>query len=122
MVRKNTPKAVAEVSIYESNGALYLGIEVLEKLQVGYNDKVAISIPSAGETVTGFIDSGARIHVGRQKVREIKEQATLTDAAHGSPAVEAEVEPARQVWEDVNGGAEPRRESVAHNSAQIRNW
>ena len=116
-----TQKAVAEVSLH-SAGKLFLGVGVREQLQIAYNDKVAITIPSVGETITGFVDSSNHVHVGLSKIQQLKEEARLTEGAQGAPAVEAEVELLREVWEDANGGAEPRRESVPHNSSQVRNW
>lgn len=91
-------------------------------MSIGYNDKVSVTIPSAGETVTGFVDSAGNVSIGVGKAREILEEATTEEGQRQAEVTEAEVEPARQVWEDVHGGAEARRESVPHHASQVRNW
>jgi len=106
MSRSN--EVAAEVSL-NHDGSVYIGIEAREKLGVGYNDRVRVTIPrddSPDVTVNGCLNSANTIAAGISTYREFtsEEEEFRGSVKH----VEAIVEPQSRTWDEANGLTEVR--------------
>lgn len=118
---EETTKIEAEVSVRE-NGSVYLGVKAREMISAGYNDEVSITFPNKGPsesdlTISGCLDSGNTVYVGRELVRTIMPDDTIGATAH----VDAIVKKGKKTWydNDDNSGPDRRWQKVKHLAAEV---
>jgi len=91
----------AEVSVYY-DGRVYIGVKAREKLELGYNDKVTVTIPRQMKDdieVTGYLNAANSFGCGVDLFRELRGR----ENSSGPQKVEAIVEKRARTWEDNNG-------------------
>ena len=111
----------AEVSVREK-GSVYVGVKAREMLGVGYNDELSITFPDKGPsesdlTISGCLDTGNSIYVGRELARTLQPDDTIGATAH----IEAVIKKGKKTWYDNEDtdDTDRRWQKVKHLAAEI---
>lgn len=103
-----TNGVAAEVSIHY-DGRVYIGVKAKEKLGIGYNDRVHVTIPrenSPDITASGCLTKADTIGAGSDTYRMVSDK---NEESHGTTKhVDAIVEPQSRTWDEAHGLTEVR--------------
>jgi len=111
MEGNSTNAVAAEVSV-QKKGVVYIGIEAMRKLGVGYNDNVKVEIPNIGRVFEGSLNAANQICVGKEVFDEVKDFGEKEQSS--TYHIDGIVKKSVGTWDDDHGLTEERHEKVPH--------